>query len=196
MTIESVDSSFLVAGRDIRTEWRVEEEDFIAESIEYAKRKMSMLDYLASVAHAGHEIAVLTPSFQTEGQIVHIGSDFFSIVCAKKPRFAQSFVVGNAENPRIDGIEIDVRHKSDQAENFRLVRHVKSFRSLLEDIARREGYIEIETRHENIYQGTFELFSNFISFIPKSLEKNDQSLVQDGAVIIPIDGIVSVLYAI
>lgn len=193
MTIEQ---SFFIAGRDIRAAWRSEEEDFISESLAYAKKKMTLLDYLASVSHAGNEVAVKTLSYQTEGPIIHIGSDFFSIVSPQNSRYIQSFCVGSHGSHHMRGIEIEIKEQTVHASRLKLIRQVKSFHSLLENISIRDEYAEIETFNGNVYQGDFEMFADFISFRQVDSGANEMSLVEKGTITIPIDGVVSVLYSI
>lgn len=185
----TVDTNFLITGRKIRSIWRTEEEDFIAESLIYAKRNLSFLDYLASVAHAGNEISVRTPNYVVSGPLIHIGKDFFSIVSEDSPRLIHSFVID-------ENIEVDVKEKTPKAQTLRLLRHEKSFRSLLDDISARPDHTEVETQQGIIYQGRFEMFADCIAITENAHIGPEQSLVRKGTTIIPTDGIVSVLYAI
>ncbi len=179
----AIEQSFLLTGRNLRTQWRTQEESFISEAFNYAKRNMSLREFLASVAHSGHEIAVKTPSFKAQGSLIHIGDDFFSLVSPEHPRYIQSFI--------LDDIEVEVLERTPRAQMQRLLRHGKSFRSLLDDISLHSTFAEIETRQGNIYTGTFELFADCIGVTNKENE-----LIHEGKSLVPVNGIVSVLYSI
>lgn len=179
----AIEQSFLLTGRNLRTQWRAQEESYIAEAFSYTKRNMSMRDFLASVAHAGHEIAVKTHAFKAQGSLIHVGDDFFSIISSDHPRYVQSFI--------LEDIEVQVLGRTPRAQLQRLLRHGKSFRSLLDDIALHSHFSEVETRQGNIYTGTFELFADCIG-----VTDQENELIHEGKSLIPISGIVSVLYSI
>jgi len=197
VTINTQDSSFLLTGRNMRNVWRTEEEEQIAESLEYAKRNLTLLDYLASVSHSGNEISVRTLNYESRGALVHIGKDFFSIASPQMPRLIHSFVFnGDVDNSKARNIEIDVLGKTERAQSIRLLRHDKSFKSLLSDIAAQPDHTEIETEQGHLYVGSFALFSDCIAITENSVSGTEKTLVNPGTTIVPMDGIVSVLYAV
>jgi len=104
VTLNTQDSAFLLTGRNMRNVWRAETEEQISESQEYAKRNLTLLDYLASVSHAGNEISVRTLNYESRGALVHIGKDFFSIASPQMPRLIHSFVFNGEENTSKVGI--------------------------------------------------------------------------------------------
>ena len=192
----TVDSNFLITGRQIRTEWRTEEEQFTKESLSFTKRNMSLLDFLASTSHAGNEISVKTSSYEATGPLAHIGKDFFTIASPDSPRLFHSFVLNNDTNSGLpNGIEIEILERTPKAQSIRLMRQNKSFRSLLDDVSIRPDHTEIETLQGNLYEGKFELYSDFIAITENAHSRPDQTLVKQGTVIIPIEQIISVLYA-
>lgn len=193
----TIDTSFLITGRQMRTQWREQEEDYIAESLSFTKRNISLLDFLASVAHAGNEISVRTPHYESSGPLIHIGKDFFSIVSASSQRLVHSFVLNdNSKSDLPKGIEIEVLGRSPKAGTIRLHRQNKSFRSLLDDISTIPDHNEIETLQGNVYEGTFELYADCIVVTENANIRPNQTMIRQGAIVIPIDGIVSVLYAV
>ncbi len=197
MTVDTQDSSFIFAARHIRNIWRTQEEDQLLESLEYTKRNLTLLDYLASVSHAGNEISIRSLNYESRGALVHIGKDFFSIVSPKMPRVIHSFVFnGDIDTAKVRDIEIDVLEKTEQAQNVRLLRHDKSFKSLLNDIASHPDNVEIETEQGHLYTGPFTLFSDCISVNENEDGFREESLVSSGTTIIPINRIVSVLYTV
>lgn len=179
----AMEQSFLLTGRNVRSQWRAQEESFIAEAFNYAKRNMSLREYLASVAHAGHEIAVKTQSYLAQGPLIHIGDNFFSISVNDNARHIQSFI--------LDDIEVEVLERTPRARMQRLLRHGKSFRSLLDDISTHANFAEVETRQGNIYTGTCELFADCIG-----ITEDENELIHSGKKLIPIDSVVSVLYSV
>ena len=197
MTINTQDSTFLLTGRDMRNVWRTQEEEQISESLEYAKRNLTLLDYLASVSHAGNEISVRTLNYESRGALVHIGKDFFSIASPQMPRLIHSFVFkGDIDSSKVRNIEIDVLGKTERAQNVSLLRHDKSFKSLLDDIASHPDHTEIETEQGHLYVGTFALLSDCIAITENAATDTEKTLVNPGTTIVPMNGIVSILYAV
>ena len=197
MTLNTQDSAFLLTGRNMRNVWRAETEEQISESQEYAKRNLTLLDYLASVSHAGNEISVRTLNYESRGALVHIGKDFFSIASPQMPRLIHSFVFNGEENTsKVRNIEIDILGKTERAQNVRLLRHDKSFKSLLDDIASHPDHTEIETEQGHLYVGSFALLSDCIAITENAASDPEKTLVNPGTTIVPMNGIVSILYSV
>ena len=188
----SVDPAFLATGRDIRNTWRTEEEDFIQESLHYAQRNMTLLDYLASILHSGHEIEVHTKTGITRGVLAHLGNDFFSCRSTQRPTFVQSFALTSYA---IASLEIKVLKKSVHAQSQQITRQDKSFRSLLDDLSFRDSKVEIETQLGNVYCGKYELLADCIAISRSDSSDCELSLIQSGTTVVPLSDIVSILYS-
>ncbi|MFN8015657.1 MAG: hypothetical protein U0R17_03470 [Acidimicrobiia bacterium] len=189
----AIDSSFLITGRHIRGIWRDEEEDYIAESFAYTQKNLSILDYLASAAHSGNQIKITTPNFDVSGILIHIGQDFFSISDKAHPRMVHSFPINSSNNVSSSTFEIEVIDKSMKSISTHLLRNEKSFNSLLDDIYASNQHCEIETFQGNIFNGPFSILKDCICI---GSSTNNKALVNEGSIILPINGIASIAYRI
>ncbi|HMS25397.1 MAG TPA: hypothetical protein PKB15_06915 [Acidimicrobiia bacterium] len=188
----SVDPTFLVTGRDMRNTWRTEEEDFIQESLHYAQRNMTLLEYLASILHSGHEIEIHTIKRTTQGFLVHLGKNYFSFKSTRQPNFIQSFAL---TTQGVASFEIKVLEKSSHAQSQQITRQDKTFRSLLDDLSFRNSKVEIETQLGNVYCGKYELLADCIAITRSDSSDCELSLIQSGTTVVPLSEIVSILYA-
>jgi len=86
--------------------------------------------------------------------------------------------------------------KTERAQNVRLLRHDKSFKSLLDDIASHPDHTEIETEQGHLYVGSFALLSDCIAITENAASDPEKTLVNPGTTIVPMNGIVSILYSV
>ncbi len=191
----AIDSGFTLTGRQLRDVWAEEHDELANESAYYAKRRLTLLDFLSNVSQSGHNVRVRTDSYDVHGTLVHLGNDFFSIATLHDLHLVHSFRLNSDENNAYCALEIDVTEKSQRASAVPLLRHDKSFASLLEDISLRDCHTEIETTQGNIYTGHFELLNNCVA-INSSSSTPAMTLVTQNITIIPLKGIVSIVYTI
>jgi hypothetical protein len=190
-----MDSSFTVTGRQLRSTWRDEEEDFISESIHYAQRNMTLHEYLLSAAHASHQLCVRTPLDEILGSLVAVGNDFFALADADDIKRITFFVLPVGKHTEAGSlIEIDVVEKTQSTISVSHLRKDKSFRAVLDDISAALLNTSLETVQGNEHMGIIELFSNFIAV--RSAQVADNQLVQEGSTLIPVHSIISASYRV
>lgn len=190
------DSTFVLTGRQLRTVWSAETEELSRESAHYAKKRLTLLDYLSNVSQSGHNIRIRTDNFNVHGTLVHLGADFFSVASSDEDRTVHSFRLNPDGSKLHSSIEIDIAEQSERAFSTQLLRHDKSFRSLLEDVFTTPEYCEIETTQGNVYSGPFDMLQDCIAVHEKNAPQLSMTLITQDTTIVPIDGVVSVLYTI
>lgn len=129
----AIDSDLRLTGRTIRTQWRETEEDFIEQSSHYAKRQLSLLDFLSNVAHSGNAVRIKTNAHVVAGMICVIGTDFFSVIpdLDRNKRYVFPVHDQDTKNSRLD-CEMTVLKKrpSKKSSNLQL-RQEKAFATCL-----------------------------------------------------------------
>lgn len=190
-------SDLISTGRKIRSTWRDEEEDFLKESSHYSRKQLSALDFLSSVAHAGHQICVHSVAFQSEGTLLHLGTDFFSIAPDNDSTRVHSYSLNGLSASLI---EIDITEKVLRSWTTSLFRYEKSFKSLLDELSVKNDVVEIETATGNVFSGTIQMLSDSIVISPlnndSENQNEDRTLVKKNSTIVSQDAVVSVFYSI
>lgn len=190
----TVNSDLISTGRQIRTAWREEEEAFIEESSHYSRKQITFLEYLSSIAHAGHNVCVSSSSCETIGTLAHLGQDYFSVSPSNNQGSIYSYSsIGFSKSL----IEVDVLEKESRSWRTALYRLEKNFYSLIDELSVSNKKIEIETALDHVHTGQIQMLGDSVIVMPEDFEKEKSStMVVQGASLIPIEAIVSIAYSI
>lgn len=181
-------SENLSFARSLRSSWRDDEEELAHESFEYAKRNISLIEYLASIANEGYELSITTNKNRYEGIVSFIGKNFFSLSHSAAPK--SNVVTTFALHDDIDFvIRINKKQNRDKAQIKKTSIEDRSFKAFLDEICLNQDVCDLELNQGQLINGKLAVFKDFLRI--RDSKSTKENFIEQDTTLFAISSIVA-----
>ncbi len=175
--------------RDLRKTWSDDEDQLASESAIYAKRRMSLIDYLINVANSNLVISISLFDTTFKGTIQEIGKNY---ACIKNFDIDQIYLISLPSESKIQSLSIEIKVTDEISEQNHLEVTDFDFKSRLCSYAETFTSVDLYCSSNKSYKGKMEIFKDFVSIFADTSYDTKQKLVTPFTHVIPIGNIAAI----